>query len=734
MSKVIYLCLFLSIGIFLSSCSNKEWDAIYERPEGLEQPIYQQLQQKGRFKTLLSVIDKSGYQHTLSSAGYWTFFAPNDDAFQKYFQKNNLTLTAIDSTKAREIIQYLLVYNAFAKDRLDDYQAPNGWIPSKAFRRRTAYYTGFYNDVTVDGTTLKAIASNRNYTQYNSADNNNKHISYFTSEYFADKNLAASDYTYFFPDVAYAGFNVMDSKVLEKDIVAENGVIHEIDNVLTPPLSMDQYLRTKPEYSEFRKLFEKYIVNFVPNADATSKYQILTGKSDQVFVKLYSKQLLSFSPNSENYLKLADNDAQQDCWSMFVPTNDVLLPYIKNVLLENYPSLDNVPPQVVADFLNAHMWTSAVWPSKFKSSYNSFAEEARFDPATNVIDKKILSNGMFFGTNKVQEANVFATVFGKAYLDPKYSIMTRLLNLDLRPVVLNPKLKYTMFMMSDASLAAAGYDYDIAKNEWGYTPPGTTARTTGDANKNRLLRIIATSIVSTPNNELDNLAGAGIIDAFNGEYIKFDKNTVYTAGTQAKPLKILGSKTAQNGKVYYTDGILNFTEVNIGKDIETLGTATTSPFNYFWQYLKNSPLAYNPTTFEIIGTAAGTFYTIFIPDNAAIQAAVNAGILPGTGTGAVKTPNFNPTTSPDRLKVSNFIYYHILNKRTVIPDGKESGAMETMQKDAKGDAVSLTIINKAGDMQITDLLNRKAKVNISKSNNLSNRTVIHLIDNYLQYQ
>ncbi|MFN8354918.1 MAG: fasciclin domain-containing protein [Spirosomataceae bacterium] len=727
-------CLVVLIGFIVSSCSNKEWDSVYDRPANLDPPIYQQLQQKGRFQTLLALIDKSGYQRTLSSAGYWTFFAPNDDAFQKYFQKNNLTIGAIDSTKAREIVQYLLVYNAFARDRIDDYQGPNGWIPSKAFRRRTAFYTGFYNDANIDGQNLKAVAGNRNYNQFVSADNNNKHISYFTTEYFADKSLVNSDYTYFFPDVAYTGFNVMDSKVLEKDIVAENGVIHEIDNVLAPPPSIDQYLRTKPEYSEFRKLYEKYIVNFVPNADATNKYQILTGKSDQVYVKLYSKQQLAFSPNNENYLKFADNDAQQDFWSIFVPTNDVLTPYIKSVLLENYTSLDNVPPQVVADFLNAHMWATAVWPSKFKSTYNSFAEEARFDPAANVVDRKMLSNGLFYGTNKVQEANVFATVFGKAYLDPKYSIMTRLLNLDLRPVILNPKLKYTVFLMSDAAIAAAGYDYDIAKNEWGYTAPGTTTRTTGDGVKNRLLRIVATSIISTANNELDNLAGSGIIDAFNGEYIKFDKNTVYSAGTQDKPLKILSTKTAQNGRVYYTDGILNFTELNIGKHIETLGTATTSPFNFFWQYLKNSAAAYNATTGEILGTSAGTFYTVFIPDNTAIQAAVNAGLLPGTGTGATKTPNFAPTTPKDQQLVVNFIYSHILNKRTVIPDGKDSGAMETMAKDNKGDAVMVTVISKPGDMQITDALNRRAKVNISRSNNLSNRTVIHLIDNYLQYQ
>ncbi|RYF63751.1 MAG: hypothetical protein EOO39_27950, partial [Cytophagaceae bacterium] len=599
----------------ISSCSKKQFDDVYARPEGLAPPIYQQLQGKGKFTNLLALIDKSGYQKTLSSAGYWTLFAPNDDAFKSYYQKNNLSISQIDSAKAREIVQYMLVYNAFAKDRLDDYQAGTGWVPSKAFRRRTAQYTGFYTDETQAGSAVKAVAANRNGNAYVSADNNNKHITYFTDDYFGQRGLSAYDYNYFFPDATYSGFNVLNAKVLEKDMFSENGMIHEVDNVFTAQPSLDQYL----------------------------------------------------------------------------PTNDVLLPYIKNVILENYTSLDALPPQIIADLLNAHMWSSAVWPSKFKETFNSFSEEARFDPAANVIDKKVLSNGMFYGTNKVQAANVFSTVFARAYLDPKYSIMTRLLNSDLRPVLLNPKLKYTVFMLSDEALRAAGYDYDGSKNEWYYTAPGTTTRTVGEANRNRLLRIVATSVIPTPADELNSLAGSGIIDAFNGEFIKYDKNQVYSSGTVAKPLKIVGSKESVNGKVYYTDGILNFTEQNIGKDIEALGTATTSPYNLFWQYLKSSP-AYNATTGEILGTSAGTFYTVLVPDNAAIQAAVNAGLLPGTGTGAVKTPNFAPTLPAQIDQVTNFIYYHIFNKKTVVPNGKESGNAETLLKNNLGDAVFVTVL------------------------------------------
>jgi uncharacterized surface protein with fasciclin (FAS1) repeats len=137
-------------------------------------------------------------------------------------------------------------------------------------------------------------------------------------------------------------------------------------------------------------------------------------------------------------------------------------------------------------------------------------------------------------------------------------------------------------------------------------------------------------------------------------------------------------------------------------------------------------------TNAIANVSEGTFYTLFIPNNLAIQAAVNDGILPGTGTGATKTPVYSPTSLLDKKKVEDFINYHILNKKAVATDGKESGAMETLLKDGNGDAVNVTVLNSKGAMSLSDAKLRKATVIVNKSNNLSNRAVIHLIDNYLK--
>lgn len=716
--------------VLLTNCK-KNFDTYYERPASLESPIYQILTAKGNFKSLLALIDKSGYKETLKNAGYWTFFAPNDDAFTKYFTEKGISgVDKIDSTAARALVQFLLTYNAFTKETLDDYQSSTGWVVNSAFRRRTAYYTGFYDDTLQTGQAVKAIQSNRNgvTTPYVAADNNNKYITYFTDQYFTAKGLTADDYTYFYPASQFSGFNVGEAKVVNKDIAAENGIIHEIDRVISPLPSIDEYLRGKPEYSEFKRLYDKYMVSFILNADATNRYKLLTGDGKSVYVKGYNSSL-AFSPNNENYLKLQDNDGQQNCWTIFVPTNDVLLDYEKKVVLEYYGTFENAGTGILLDLLNAHMWQSPVWPSKFGLTNNFVGEEARFNPKTDVIDRKILSNAIFYGTNKVQDANVFSTVYSRAYLDPKFSIMTRLLNTDLKFTVSYPNLRFTLFMMPDAVLRAAGYDYNTNSNSYTYANAALSSETI----RQNLLRILNTSVI--PGDLPDLSTSSGIAEAYNGEFIKWNNNQLISVGSQdnSQTVRVDSTRTMKNGKVYYLNGLLTPTTVNIGTHIVRLGdtlATTTSDFNYFAKFLVRSDV-YAAATGEIAGTTAGTLYTVFVPSNNAIMQAVRDGVLPGTASTGV--PKFNALTAAEKTLVNNFVLYHILAKKTLVPNGKESGAFETLLKNAAGEVLPLTVISQPNAMQITDMNSRKANVVLAKSNNLSNRTVIHLIDNYLKY-
>lgn len=738
--------IFLAALVILAGCK-KKFNEYYERPANLEPPIYQVLASKGNFKNILEAVDRAGYKPILSAAGYWTFFAPHDSAFAVYLASKGVSkVSDLDSATCRQIVTYSLVYNAFRKERLDDYQSGAGWVPSSAFKRRTANYTFVYDGTDTGGNKIKVIASNRNGTGYAEADNNNKYIPYFINEFMAAKNLSAADYNYFYPNTSYTGFNVVDAVVTEQDIAAENGVIHVVNKVITALPSIDQYLEGKPEYSTFKSLFDKFLVQYVLNQGVTRRYQITTGSTENVYQKVYSAPLgtLAYSLNNENYL-FAGNDGQTESYTIFAPTNAAIEPYIKNVLLENYPAnatLQSVPISIVYDFVNAHLWQRAVWPSKFATTTNFLGEEARFNPAADIVDKKILSNGLFYGTSKVQEANVFTSVYGRAYLDPRYSMMTKLLNYELRPVVSDIGRDFTIFMISDAMLNAAGFFHDASVSndtyeQYRFIPPAgsTIPASTGATTRNRLLRILNLHVVAR--RVLSDLSSEGIAMTTGGEYIGFKNNTVFGSGNvdANQVVNVASGKTSKNGRVYYIDKILNFSENPVGAHIEKLGTtpsAATSQYNYFWEFLKTSSI-WNNTTKEITGVSNGTFYTLFIPNNAAIMQAVKDGMLPGNTTTGV--PNFNNATQTNvqREQVIRFIYHHFLDKATIAADGDQSGSFPTLLKTNIGDPINVFVNNTPGLLTLTDMTNRNATVISPVSYYVGNRIVIHLTNNYLKY-
>jgi uncharacterized surface protein with fasciclin (FAS1) repeats len=739
-----YLYAFLCLGL-VTSCSKDTFDEYYGRPDNLADPIFQQLDARGNFKNLTTLIDKAGYKEILSKSGYWTMMAPNDEAFTKFFQEKGISdVSKVDTETAGKIVRYALIYNAFRLEELSDYQSSAGWVVDNAFRRRTAFYDGFLTK-TIDGKPTVITGSNRNnkagtgINYYISGDSNNKYISYFESEYFNAQKLAASDYTFFFPNKEYTGANVLEGTIKEADIVAENGIIHEVSQVSLPPVNLDQYIESSSQYSLFRDVMEKNLVTYIFNQDATNTYHNFTGKSDKVYIKVWDATL-PFSPNNENFLKAEDNDGQSNAYTMFVPDNVAFQEFINTILLKNYSSLDKLPKYVFQDLFKAHAVANTVWPSKIYSYYNALNEEIKFN-MSDIKEAKVLSNGFFYGTGKVQESDLFYTVYTSAYLDPKYSIATNLFNdksSGYKEIISDINQKYTLFLPSDEVLRRMGFNYDINRPgaEWKYTSPVTGATEASAVAKLRLMRLLYNGIVPTPNGELNDLSGSGIIrsgDAvISGEYIKWSNNKVFAAGNEAmsNTVPIVGYEDRKNGRTYYIDGILEFSTEYQGLKIKRMGTASGSNCSSFYNYLLNSAL-YDDATGKIQGVDVGTFYTFVIPSNAAITQAVKDKVLPGNP--ATGVPNYIPALASEKDLVTEFIRYHILASQTASSDGLSMGLFETLRKDKLGEKTFITVSSTPGTLTFKDSKDRIANFIPGSSNNLADRSLIHIVDNYLLY-
>ena len=270
--------------VFCLSCRKEAFDEYYSRPDDLESPIYTRLEEEGRFSKFLQLIEKAGYMETLNQAGYWTLFAPNDEAVNQFLQEHNYaSVDQVPDAVAEQIVRYALVYNAFQTNHISDYQSNIGWEEGMGFRRRTAYYDGFQKEkVRIDGVEKEIIvgASNRNNRTVNfgtpyyvEGDNNNKYVTYFHELYRQMNGLSVDDYQFFYPSLGGSNFYFMGGTVAKADIIAENGVIHEVDAVTLPRPSLDQYLKENDEYSFFRdSILQQFFVTYEYSPTASKTY------------------------------------------------------------------------------------------------------------------------------------------------------------------------------------------------------------------------------------------------------------------------------------------------------------------------------------------------------------------------------------------------------------------------------------------------------------------------------
>lgn len=745
---------FLFLLWILAGCQKKNFDDYYARPDGIGAPIYQQLQSRGNFSHLLALVDKAGYKDILSSAGWWTMFAPNNAAFDKYFQEKGISgVDVISAADAAAIVKYSLVYNGYRKDQLSTYQSGGDGMAGLAFKRKTAYYDGIQQ--AGDDVHTKVVATNRNVTSrsgvnasvYVDGDNNNKYLPYFTDLFLSTNSLSETDYQAFYPNSTFSGFNVAGASVVTKDLAAENGMIHETDKVITPVMSLDQYLSNNPDYSEFKSLLDS-LRYYTANAYQTHVNFVATGSTDSVYVKGYNG-LLAFSPNNENYQKpgittFFNTEAQKSSWTLIAPTNQAFLAYRKKILSKYENSFfKTAPTSIVIDFLNSQMWAEPLWPSKFKIGENYQLEEATME-LSDAVDKKMLSNGLFYGVSKVQEANVFRMAFGVPYLDPKASI-TLQAYIDpvtgIKAYTTQPGVKQTLLIMPNDVLAAAGWRFNESSatggaTAWGYKAPSASSYSHTAFYKDNILRMMRTGVLITPEMAQASFAGTGIIETQSGDYVKYNNGKIQTSGTvdSGTDLNVSGPIHTENGEVYYVDGMLSYTEENVGQHLEDLATKYPQSYGSFFWLVKNSTKTiYNASTKAISGVNTGidNKYTILVPDNAAIVQAVKDGMLPGNvTTGALITAA--PSDAQAEV-IRRFILYHIINGESIVTDGRKADNYLTLYQTEAGDNTLVNVLNDVDNMIITDRAGRSSKVTVATSNQLSNRTIFHSINNYLNY-
>jgi len=767
------LLLFAATVPVLTGCDSKEEQ--YQRPEWLEPPIYQQLQAKGNFTHYLACVDKAGYKKQLNGSGFYTVFAPTDSAFSVFLTENGFgSVEAIDSTFARKIVSYSMAMTPASYEQIDDFldgstSATDETRTNKAFKRTTYNYKWVYEETDVTKNERKHVIDINSssgipgisFPEFSIDDFNQKNIPFFTTAFMTQRGISVADYNYFYPNAVLTDFNVVDAKVIERDIWAENGIIHIVNKVIPPLPNLEEILAETDECSEFKSILDKYMVEYELASDEFQlKYEQVAGKRQDIYLKTYEGAC--FNLNCENYLTFLRTslkmDAQTDGYTLFAPSNSAMEEFYKGKFFKyGYKSLDEMPNYIIHELVNSHMFMTTVWPTKFASTMNQFGEPARFDAHSDVIKRVFGSNGVFYAVNKVQATNSFSTVLGDVLLNPNYSLMYQAL-LNVEPLAENLKSKranYLLFLITNEQFKEAGLAYNPNSSAWEFTS-ASDRPDLGTVPSAALARLINLHIVLLPGDKTyDLMNGTGVIKSYGEEYIRYNKGTIYASGNPAAKRPRINSPInsgAENGQSYTLSSPMLFSNGNIGDVLSVSSTNKAYKATQLLAYLIKIATAtylnegvptyvascvYNASTGVVKDIANTSYITVFLPNDVAIAQAVTDGVLKPISNFANGALGPDELTL-DNLAMENFLKNHIIKGNVVVGDVLSTD-LSTFRKQADGTFSKLRIEGDnagIGSLKVVDSKGRTANVVTSAPaayNILGNRAIVHVIDNYLAY-
>ena len=702
---------------------NNDKEIYFNRPTWLQHPIYQVLQKEGRFKCYLKCVDRTLYASALKSSGLYTVFAPNDSAFINYFSTKGYSFPAatpdsavsqIPDSLVKQIVSYSIVYNNYSYNHLTDVLS-GGWDTLTSIKKKTTYYETIHKE-NYKGKSIWVY----DMSSFNMGDQNYKYLPFYLTSVFERSRShaqAASDYGIFYP-TKYTGNNVQSANIVTKDLLAENGVAHEIDQVLEPLPTLDRLLNN-PDYSMFKALINKtgstgdpYFITYAYNKTLTDFYkQAMPSQNiDEVYLKYYSG--LAVNLNGERF-GASNKQAEQGGYTLFAPNNKAIQKFYDEKLKAYYPGgIETVSLDILFYFINAQMIDDLVWPGDYKGSMNSLGEffngkGAKGDAFDLANYSKIspASNGFFYGSDNYIKSRYFETVFTEILLNPSYNLLntafTEYFNTTLKEELMKCELNgytqenYTVLLPSDELLAADGFSWIwlAGSKKYGFSNSNSTAGVF-DAGI-RMQRLVRSHIFKRLKNDQVNCAmtnfktDATFATAYGGysysvndygDMIRykdgkiqmlgnFDENAdINVSGVTATPYK-----TFINGQVFKIDKMLQYSRRNTypnsvegyaSQDLYTYilnmasGTQNTGVAlfkNYIAACLKGD------ASNELAGLSADMVLTIFMPANAAITKAIANGDLPALTSVTAD--------AAARIKATKFILYHFVKGKEFVDDG-----------------------------------------------------------------
>jgi len=616
----------------------------YERPEWLAGKVYTQLLELPDLSTFTRAVELTGYDTIIDVSGSYTIFAPNNEAFNAFFQAHPVynSIEDIPQSDLNAMVKFHLVQNPWTKEQLRTLDV-YGWIDTldlnnnkpRGFKRPTLLEDD-NKKVGVEGykdNTIKIVDTlDSDWHRMVSIDSR-KFAPIFFREYFEIYSLSAEDYSFYFDrsigsplDIYFAG-----AKVIGDEVFAENGFVYEVDRVTEPLPNAYQMLEDQSGENSYKDFLD--LINLFPLLEYNEEKTFDQPGADEG-LQVDSLFDLSYPDLAFDIL----NERTSPPSGTFGLPNDVTIRYHHGIMaptdealdefLDEYFSgsgrwgtLENAPDNVKRIIANTHLTTNTIYPTDFTAGiYNGESDWVLLDPGT-IEEQKFGSNSTFIGINRTLVPRVFFTVPAPAYLLRDYSkTMLTIEEAGLLSALKREGEEYLFYLESDDNSdtdSSLLYDpTDESFSLYQRSQGGGQEYNLGTSDLRDLLRNhIATGTPSgfARKEFFRNLTGNYIIvNNETGEVSGTSPTTIGYQGLISKPnYPVELGEGYDNGHTYDIENYFSFTAPNLYLKIQ-------SSYPEFHSLLLQAGLG---NSFEFTFLSENEVYTVFAPTDSALIAA-----------------------------------------------------------------------------------------------------------------
>ncbi len=516
MKKATFLrkMLWLMLIPFLTISCEDKMDEHYEVPDWVPANAWEVLEsgEHGNFSMFLEGVELAGFKPMLEGKNLLTVMAPDDEAFKNYLKLHGYSsIKDMPDSELKKVIGYHLLYYSYNKENLTDFR-PFGQTEDDKEAETTA---GQYYKHRTKSADVPSIVKDPKTGKEIMVYHLERFLPVFSYKFFATRKIdAKNNYELFYPNSTWTGengFMASNASIKEYSVIANNGYIHTLSEVIEPLETIYTELKNDQDYSIFKSIYETVgDGQYLRNDDLTKNYAAAYGVDSLYQYQFNNLPDIALEWPTTSYINFIT--LTRSSHTIFAPTNETINKFFNEFWkVGGYSSISEVDASAITAMI-ANMYSngSMIFPDEMKQYSEKEGEDyLNIDP--NSIGKaKMCVNGILYGLKDMPEIPLFKMITKPVYqYKDTRSFLYALQGSGLSHSYISKDATYTMLIPTTDQFLASGI-YTV------YTTQSLQEESEGSrvdissARKSDIMSIHSASISSGKSSELPK-TGARVI-------------------------------------------------------------------------------------------------------------------------------------------------------------------------------------------------------------------------------